>query len=249
MSRMSPADWNPPRPPLLDATAGLAPGELGVVLGAPEVGKSTLLLQLAAGRLSSGASVFVASGGTSRDEVGLHLLARLANVPLAALRAGEVSRQEMTNLLYGARWLRDGELGVDDRLYPSARELAGGVDAWRAARASRDLMIVVDDVDHLRRERADDPPAAGLADAALVLRDLARRAGARVLVTATGAGEALATGPLAALAELAALVAVLSTDAHAGMHRLALLAHPRVAPVTHALRLDPARGFVPVGAR
>lgn len=244
---MSSDDWTSTRPPLLDATGGLEPGELGVVLGAPEVGKTTLLLQLAAQHLASGAPVFVGSGGSPADEVRLQLLARLAHVPPAALRAGEVSRQEMTNLLYGARWLRDGELGLDDRLFPSARELVAEVDAWRVARVARDLMIVVDDVDHLRHERAGDPPAVALADAARVLRDLARRAGARVLVTATGAGEALATGPLAALADLAALVAVLSTEARAGAHRLALLAHARVAPVTHALRLDPARGFVAVG--
>ncbi len=244
----TPDDAPPDQVALLDADLGLLPGEVGVLVGAPGVGKTSLLHGLAARHLASGAPVAIASHGTPRATVAAHLAALMAQVPTDAVRAGRVGRQDLTNLAYAARQLGRDVLAVDDRERPRASDLAGALRAWREAHRATNLLVIVESLPMLEPERARPERGDELVESMEVIHAMARHAGARVLVSAAthpaadGPGAALAAvrGPLAAVVDGAVLVATLDAAPDGASHRLAIVKHRRAPLATCSLRFDPA---------
>jgi DNA repair protein RadA/Sms len=110
---------------------GLVPSTVALLAGEPGIGKSTLLLQLAAGLSAAGHACLVASGEESRRQVSAR--ARRLGVDGSALSF--VSGRELPAVLEAARSARPALLAVDSVQAlrdPSAGQTPGGTSQVRA---------------------------------------------------------------------------------------------------------------------
>ena len=110
---------------------GLVPSTVALLAGEPGIGKSTLLLQLAAGLSAAGHACLVASGEESRRQVSAR--ARRLGVDGSALSF--VSGRELPAVLDAARKTRPVLLAVDSVQAlrdPSAGQTPGGTSQVRA---------------------------------------------------------------------------------------------------------------------
>jgi DNA repair protein RadA/Sms len=109
---------------------GLVPSTVALLAGEPGIGKSTLLLQLAAGMAVEGTACLVASGEESRRQVSAR--ARRLEVDGAALSF--VPGRELPAVLEAARALRPALLAVDSVQSlrdPAASQAPGGTSQVR----------------------------------------------------------------------------------------------------------------------
>jgi len=110
---------------------GLVPSTVALLAGEPGIGKSTLLLQLAAGLSASGHTCLVASGEESRRQVS----ARARRLGLDGSALSFVPGRELQRVLEAARSSRPTLLAVDSVQAlrdPSAGQTPGGTSQVRA---------------------------------------------------------------------------------------------------------------------
>src|SRR5262245_15531452 len=109
---------------------GLLPATVALLAGEPGIGKSTLLLQLAAGLGAAGLACLVASGEESRRQVS----ARARRLGVDGSAVSFVSGRELQPVLETARSLRPALLAVDSVQTlrdPSAGQVPGGTSQVR----------------------------------------------------------------------------------------------------------------------
>jgi DNA repair protein RadA/Sms len=110
---------------------GVMPSTVALLAGEPGIGKSTLLLQLAAGLSAEGLSCLVASGEESRRQVS----ARARRLGVEGSAVSFVPGRELTDVLEAARSLRPALLAVDSVQTlrdPAAGQAPGGTAQVRA---------------------------------------------------------------------------------------------------------------------
>ena len=110
---------------------GLMPSTVALLAGEPGIGKSTLLLQLAAGLSSAGLTCLVASGEESRRQVS----ARARRLSVDGSAVSFVPGRELPAVLEAARSLRPALLAVDSVQTlrdPAAGQAPGGTSQVRA---------------------------------------------------------------------------------------------------------------------
>lgn len=110
---------------------GLMPSTVALLAGEPGIGKSTLLLQLAAGLSAEGLSCLVASGEESRRQVS----ARARRLGIDGSAVSFVPGRELLGVLEAARSLRPALLAVDSVQTlrdPAAGQAPGGTAQVRA---------------------------------------------------------------------------------------------------------------------
>jgi DNA repair protein RadA/Sms len=109
---------------------GLVPSTVALLAGEPGIGKSTLLLQLAAGLSAAGHACLVASGEESRRQVS----ARARRLVVDGSALAFVSGRELPTVLEAARSTRPVLLAVDSVQAlrdPSAGQMPGGTSQVR----------------------------------------------------------------------------------------------------------------------
>ena len=110
---------------------GLMPSTVALLAGEPGIGKSTLLLQLAAGLSAEGLSCLVASGEESRRQVS----ARARRLGVDGSAVSFVPGRELGSVLEAARSLRPAVLAVDSVQTlrdPAAGQAPGGTSQVRS---------------------------------------------------------------------------------------------------------------------
>jgi DNA repair protein RadA/Sms len=110
---------------------GLVPSTVALLAGEPGIGKSTLLLQLAAGLSAAGHACLVASGEESRRQVS----ARARRLGVDGTALSFVSGRELPAVLAAARSARPALLAVDSVQAlrdPEAGQTVGGTSQVRA---------------------------------------------------------------------------------------------------------------------
>jgi DNA repair protein RadA/Sms len=109
---------------------GLVPSTVALLAGEPGIGKSTLLLQLAAGLSAAGHACMVASGEEARRQVS----ARARRLGLDGSALSYVSGRELPQVMEAARANRPALLAVDSVQSlrdPSAGQMPGGTSQVR----------------------------------------------------------------------------------------------------------------------
>ena len=110
---------------------GLVPSTVALLAGEPGIGKSTLLLQLAAGLSAAGHACLVASGEESRRQVS----ARARRLGIEGSALSFVSGRELPGVLEAARSSRPALLAIDSVQAlrdPATGQMPGGTSQVRA---------------------------------------------------------------------------------------------------------------------
>jgi replicative DNA helicase len=136
----------------LDAkTAGLQPTELIILAARPAMGKTSFALSLAQNAATmpgGGWPVLVFSLEMSSTQLAERLLCSEARVDSAALRRGQLQRQDMTNLTYAANTLSKAPILIDDTPALSIREVRARARRFRSDKTlfadKKTGLIVVD---------------------------------------------------------------------------------------------------------
>jgi len=145
----------------LDAkTAGLQPTELIILAARPAMGKTSFALSLAQNAaVGGGWPCLVFSLEMSATQLAERLLCSEARVDSSALRRGQLSRQDMTNLTYAANTLSKAPIFIDDSPALSIREVRARSRRFRADKAlfttKKTGLIVVDYLQLMRGSGAN----------------------------------------------------------------------------------------------
>lgn len=126
---------------------GLAPTDLVVLAARPAMGKTALAQSLAHGVAERGGAVLFFSLEMGRAQVADRALAGAAQVPLQRARRGQVSRDELGQLLEASERLHTLPIQVDDRAGLTVAQVRAASRRWaRMLRQAgkRPAMIVVD---------------------------------------------------------------------------------------------------------
>jgi replicative DNA helicase len=114
-------------------TAGLQPTELVILAARPAMGKTSFAMSLAQNAATSqGWPCLVFSLEMSSTQLAERMLCSEARVDSAALRRGQLQRQDMTNLTYAAAALSKAPILIDDTPALSLRELRARARRFRS---------------------------------------------------------------------------------------------------------------------
>jgi len=137
------ARWNvvPTGIPALDECmgGGLEPG-VYIIAGRASIGKTALMLQVAANILATGKRIAIFSIEMSRREIGLRLASGIARVPLRALKAGNTTSEENGDIMRALGTISEWPLHIDDRSTLRATDML--MAAQRIALEHKDLAAV-----------------------------------------------------------------------------------------------------------
>lgn len=135
-----------------ERTAGFQPGELTVLAARPAMGKTSFALSIARNAACShGYPVLVFSLEMSAQQLAERLLCSEARVDSTALRRGQLQRQDLTNMTYGADTLSKASIVIDDTPALTLRELRASARRFmadKALRGDKEFGLVV--VDYLQ---------------------------------------------------------------------------------------------------
>ena len=109
---------------------GLQPGDLVIIAGRPSMGKTSLALNIGRNVSLSGKKVLVLSQEMSDIQLVDRLISDLGNVPLGAVRAGEMEGEYGAHIMSAVGRLRDLPLIIDDQ---------GGLSLFDASSKSRSV--------------------------------------------------------------------------------------------------------------
>jgi replicative DNA helicase len=151
---------------------GFEPGDLVIVGARPSMGKTGLLLGfLEAVSVDGRLPALLFSLEMGREQVTDRMLARRANVDLAAMRAGRLAQEGFGQIAAASGALHDAPLWIDDT--PGITPLALRAKARRAARQHKGLALIA--VDYVQLMHGDgESPEQRVSDCSQALKDLAR---------------------------------------------------------------------------
>ena len=113
-------------------TAGLQPTELVILAARPAMGKTSFAMSLAQNAATSGGwPCLVFSLEMSSTQLAERMLCSEARVDSAALRRGQLQRQDSTNLTYAAATLSKAPILIDDTPALSLREVRARARRFR----------------------------------------------------------------------------------------------------------------------
>ena len=135
-----------------ERTAGFQPGELTVLAARPAMGKTSFALSIARNAACShGYPVLIFSLEMSAQQLAERLLCSEARVDSTSLRRGQLQRQDLTNMTYGADTLSKASIVIDDTPALTLRELRASARRFMAdksLRGDKEFGLVV--VDYLQ---------------------------------------------------------------------------------------------------
>jgi len=132
-----------------DHCGGLVPGHMIVIAGRPRMGKTTILLQVAAGLAFTGHPILFCSIEMSALEIGWRLLGQRG--PLTAFQVRSQPKGERDQALLAQ--VASSGFHIDDRAAPRLSDLTAAIRAWKS---TYDIeAIFVDHIGKIVPPRAD----------------------------------------------------------------------------------------------
>ena len=135
-----------------ERTAGLQPTELTILAARPAMGKTSFALSIARNAAcGAGYPVLLFSLEMSAQQLAERLLCSEARVDSTALRRGQLQRQDLTNMTYGADTLSRAPIIIDDTPALTLRELRASARRFMAdksLRGDREFGLIV--IDYLQ---------------------------------------------------------------------------------------------------
>lgn len=108
--------------------AGFQPGELSILAARPAMGKTSFALSIARNAaVAHGFPVLLFSLEMSSEQLAERMLCSESKVDSTALRRGQLQRQDLTNMTYGADTLSKAPIMIDDTPALNLRELRSSV--------------------------------------------------------------------------------------------------------------------------
>ena len=123
-------------------TGGFQKSDLIIIAARPAMGKTALVLNLAANAAKQGAPVVVFSLEMSRNQLMMRLLSSEARVDSSRLRKGELSEDELNRLHVASRTIAGYPLGIDETGGISLMELRSRCRRWQKEHGLG--MIIID---------------------------------------------------------------------------------------------------------
>jgi replicative DNA helicase len=121
-----------------ERTAGFQPGELTVLAARPAMGKTSFALSIARNAACShNFPCLIFSLEMSAQQLAERLLCSEARVDSTSLRRGQLQRQDLTNMTYGADTLSKAPIVIDDTPALTLRELRASARRFMADRELR----------------------------------------------------------------------------------------------------------------
>lgn len=216
--------------PMLDAVGGMRVSELVVLAGHPGVGKTSLAIAITSHAARDGVPVLWLSLGETIVQTAERLLLGQTGTSPAALRIGNLQRQDMIELTHAAAAISKWPLQIEDALDMTAAGICECARGWRASETGPRALIVVDCLQLL----ADD------CDSAAVLRSLlgtAKETRSALLLVSQHVADARER---AMLEGIATAVVYLRAETHA--HEIVLAKHRYCqVPQIEEVQFDGAR--------
>ncbi len=135
-----------------ERTAGLQPTELTILAARPAMGKTSFALSIARNAAcGAGYPVLLFSLEMSAQQLAERLLCSEARVDSVSLRRGQLQRQDLTNMTYGADTLSRAPIIIDDTPALTLRELRASARRFmadKALRGDREFGLIV--IDYLQ---------------------------------------------------------------------------------------------------
>ncbi len=135
-----------------EKTAGLQPTELTILAARPAMGKTSFALSIARNAAcGAGYPVLLFSLEMSAQQLAERLLCSEARVDSTALRRGQLQRQDLTNMTYGADTLSRAPIIIDDTPALTLRELRASARRFMADKSlhgDREFGLIV--IDYLQ---------------------------------------------------------------------------------------------------
>ena len=136
-----------------DITAGLQPSDLVVIAGRPSMGKTSLVLGMAAhAALHAASSVGIFSLEMSKPQIVLRMLSSEARVDSHALRTGKLQKEDWWRLAEAAGRLEQAPIYIDDTGGITVQQMRGKA---RRLKAERGLDLLIVDYLQLMQGRSD----------------------------------------------------------------------------------------------
>ena len=136
-----------------DITAGLQASDLVVIAGRPSMGKTSLVLGMAAhAALHAGTSVGIFSLEMSKPQIVLRMLSSEARVDSHALRTGKLQKEDWWRLAEAAGRLEQAPIYIDDTGGITVQQMRGKA---RRLKAERGLDLLIVDYLQLMQGRSD----------------------------------------------------------------------------------------------
>lgn len=143
-----------------EKTAGFQPTELTILAARPAMGKTSFALSIARNCATQGHPVLLFSLEMGASQLAERLLCAEAKVDSTSLRRGQLQRQDLTNMTYGADTLSKAPIVIDDTPALSLRELRASARRFTADKElNKDGKISLIVIDYLqlmqgRRDRS-----------------------------------------------------------------------------------------------
>jgi hypothetical protein len=219
--------------PMLDRIGGIGPGDVCVLGGEAGVGKTALMLSIAAAATRAGAEGLYISLSETSETICERMLLAQASVRLDRIRAGERRRTDMSSLVSAAATMSALPLTLNDGdgAPMSPVRLRDLVCQWRTGTTSKHAFVVVDYVQLIH----GGPGVRSLVN-------LARECAIALFVVTQG-GSDPGTGLFRNLSETAAAALVLGRAPRTrDGYCLTLVRHRRSPPSRHALSFNATAG-------
>lgn len=167
-----PVGWVPTGWDRFDKLADvLHPGHLVVVAGAPAVGKTSFVLNIALRAAGSGVNVLAVTPDTPAFEAVLRMTAMVGELPAQLLRAGVVTAAEADRAASAVVAL---PIVLEDKAPMSVEDLEACVCAFRGINAGR-VLVVVDSIHSFKSQIRGETAEREIAEVVRGLKIIARR--------------------------------------------------------------------------
>ena len=153
---------------------GLEPKTFIILAARPSMGKSALALNIAENAAVAGkARVLFCSLEMDKKRLGARLLASVARVPIAAMKAGTLTGRDYERLEDARSLIAELPFVIDDRSYLTVQAVRGSARRFAKAHGGIDL-VVVDYLQIMQPTRRRDPREQQIAEISLGLKFLAK---------------------------------------------------------------------------